>query len=223
MFQTNNKVYSADSLKLVQPFNCVIAGPTQCDKTFFLTELLVHNKQLCLKPIDRLVYCYGTWLPETFTRLKRHFGDRLELHSGFVESIDSCKFDPHLTNCIIIKLIIINLMTDAVKNQQISDLFTRGSHHRNLSVFLLMQNIFQQDKFSKTISDNAQYVVYFKNPRDQQQISYVSRQMSEDGKVYKPLIEAYRDATSEKNRGYIFLDYRTDQDDDLRMRTNILP
>ena len=50
-------------------------------------------------------------------------------------------------------------MIDAGKDQRIVNLFTRGSHHRNLSVIYIVQNVFHQGKGS--ISLNSHYLVLF--------------------------------------------------------------
>ena len=51
---------------------------------------------------------------------------------------------------------------DASKDKRIVNLFTRGSHHRNLSV-IIAQNLFHQGKGSRNISLNSYYLVSFKN------------------------------------------------------------
>ena len=43
-------------------------------------------------------------------------------------------------------------MIDASKDKRIVNLFTRGSHHRNLSVIYIEQNLFHQGKGSRNIS-----------------------------------------------------------------------
>ena len=42
-------------------------------------------------------------------------------------------------------------------NEMVATLFTKGSHHRNTSVLLLTQNIFHQNKHSRTVGLNAHY------------------------------------------------------------------
>ena len=42
-------------------------------------------------------------------------------------------------------------MIDASKDKRIVNLFTRGSHHRNLSVIYIVQNLFHQGKGSRSI------------------------------------------------------------------------
>ena len=61
-------------------------------------------------------------------------------------------------------------MIDASKDKSIVNLFTRGSHHRNLSVIYIVQNLFYQEKDSRSISLNSHYLILFKNPRDKLQI-----------------------------------------------------
>ena len=57
---------------------------------------------------------------------------------------------------------------DASKDKRIVNLFTRGSHHRNLSVIYIVQNLFYQGKGSCSISLNSQYLVlYIQEPSSQ--------------------------------------------------------
>ena len=56
------------------------------------------------------------------------------------------------------------------------NLFTRGSHHRNLSVIYIVQNLFHQGKGSRSISLNSHYLVLFKNPQDELQILTLATQ-----------------------------------------------
>ena len=68
-------------------------------------------------------------------------------------------------------------MIDASKDKGIMNLFTRGSHHRNLSVIYIVQNLFHQGKGSRNISLNSDYLKLFKNPRDKLQILTLVKQM----------------------------------------------
>jgi hypothetical protein len=43
-------------------------------------------------------------------------------------------------------IILDELMAQSGKDKRISDLFTKGSHHRNLSFIYIVQNIFHQGK-----------------------------------------------------------------------------
>ena len=64
-------------------------------------------------------------------------------------------------------LVLDDLMEEGGKDKRVLDLFTKESHHRNITVLYLCQDIFPPRKYAKTISRNAHYVVAFKNSRDQ--------------------------------------------------------
>jgi len=69
-------------------------------------------------------------------------------------------------------LIIEDLLSET--NQLVSDIFTKISHHRNISVINMTQNVFDKNKFATTISLNAHYLVLFKNPGDANQFDVLS-------------------------------------------------
>jgi len=66
---------------------------------------------------------------------------------------------------------------DSVYSTRVSQLFTKGSHHRNVSLVLVTQNMFHQGPSSHDISLNSKYIVVFKNPRDKTQIVHLARQV----------------------------------------------
>ena len=68
-------------------------------------------------------------------------------------------------------------MIYASKDKRIVNLFTLCSHHRNVSVIDIVQNLFHKGKGSRSISLNSPYLVLFKNPRDKLQILILAKQM----------------------------------------------
>ena len=134
---------------------------------------------------------------------------------NFVEGLpDGNSLDPSQNNLIIID----DLMHEA--DEKIAKLFTKGSHHKNASVIFLTQNIFHQNKHSRTINLNAHYLVMFRNVRDASQITNLAKQMYQGNVKY--LRESYEDATS-KPYGYLLIDLKPDTSDTLRLRTDIFP
>ena len=61
-----------------------------------------------------------------------------------------------------------DVMTQSGGDKRIADLFTKGSHHQNLSVIYVVQNIFQQGRETRNISLHAHYIVLSKSPWDKQ-------------------------------------------------------
>ncbi len=192
----------------------VLAGPTSSGKTVFLTELLKSTRGKFDKQPDRIVYYYAEYLVATFRELQSVFGRRVQFVKGL--NIDIETFDPLKNNLIIID----DLIQDSVGSKEVSELFTRASHHRNLSVVLISQNLFCQGQHSVTINRNSQYLVLFKNPRDAAQITCLGKQIY-PGNI-RLLLDAYKSAT-ERPYGYLLLDFKQSTPDELRLRTNILP
>jgi len=59
-------------------------------------------------------------------------------------------------------LFIIDDLLNEVFSGAVCDLFTKSSHHRNLSVILIIQNFFHQAPHCRDISLNAKYMVALK-------------------------------------------------------------
>ena len=113
-------------------------------------------------------------------------------------------------------LIIDDLMCQ--QNQKTTELFTKHSHHIEVSVVFITQNFFHEGGREMTL--NAQYIVLMKNPRDVSQIHHLAGQMYP--KNSKFMIEACKDATS-ASYSYLFIDLRQETDDKHRLRANVFP
>ena len=109
-------------------------------------------------------------------------------------------------------------MIVASKDQRIVNLFSRSSHHRNLSV--IVQNLFHQGKGSRSISLNSHYLLLFKNPRDKLQILTLAKQMYPGQTDF--FLNRYGEAVK-KPFGYLLIDLKTTTQDNCRFRTNVLP
>ena len=95
-------------------------------------------------------------------------------------------------------------------HEVVAKLFTKGSHHMNTDARMLTQNIFHQNKHSRTISLNAHYMVLPKNVRDASQITDLAKKM-DPGNV-KSLKNSYDDATN-KHYGCLLIDLKPDTSD----------
>jgi len=79
-------------------------------------------------------------------------------------------------------------------NQLVANIFTKISNHRIISILHLTQNMFDKNKFARTISLNAHYLVLFQNPRYTNQFATLARQVYPNDSRFAA--EAYADATS---------------------------
>ncbi|KAJ8020519.1 hypothetical protein HOLleu_40129 [Holothuria leucospilota] len=200
--------------RLQHPFTCVVAGPTQCGKTVFLYNLLSQVDEVINGPPEVILWFYGEYQP-LYDKLATALGNAIQFIEGVPQSFDEY-LDKSKRNLIILD----DLMNETADDKKISNLFTKGSHHKNLSVILVLQNLFQQGRVSRTISLNSHYIVLFKNPRDASQISFLARQMFPEKPKY--LQEAYRDATK-RPYGYLFIDLKGGTEENYRLRTQIFP
>ena len=90
----------------------------------------------------------------------------------FPDYLDNAQFiDPSKRNLIIFD----DLMTKAKCDQRIADLFTKGSHHRNISIVYLTQNVFPKGRACRDIALNMQYLVLFNNLIDRQQVATLGK------------------------------------------------
>lgn len=187
------------------PFTCLVSGPTGSGKSVFVKRVVEHAQTLIHPPPDRVVWCYGEWQP-LYTTLPT-----VDFHEGIPTPAD---FNPQERTLVIVD----DLMAEA--NDRVTALFTKGSHHRNISVIYIVQNLFNKAKDHRTISLNAHYLVLFKNPRDASQITTIAKQMVPGKTQY--VQEAFKDATSEPY-GYLLVDFKQTTPDALRLRTHIFP
>ncbi len=191
------------------PFTSIICGPTQSGKTHFVFEMLRNLKEMINPEPTKVIWCYGEY-QEKFASLP----SGVILADGLVNGIN--EIDRKERNLIIID----DLMDEAGDNLEVAELFTKGSHHRNLSVILIVQNMFHQGKQMRTMSLNAHYLVLFKNPRDAGQIRCLSNQLFPGRGRY--LVDSYKQATS-RPHGYLLLDLKQSTPDTHRVLSDILP
>ena len=193
-------------MSLQHPFTCIIAGPTCSGKTF-LVRSIITEKAVDPTP-DKVVWLYAEDQP-----LYKDLD--VEFIQGIPDDLES-RFDGKTPTLVIID----DLMTQLHSDERLTRLFTVGSHHRNLSVIFIVQNLFHQGREMRNLSLNSHYLILFKNPRDRFQVSVLARQMYPGNSKF--VEEAYNDATRGAY-GYLFLDLKPNTQEEFRIRTGILP
>ena len=198
--------------RLQHPFSCMISGPSNSGKTFFVKELLVNLDKVVNHPIENIVYIYGCW--------QKTFDDMLKIRPiKFIQGIPKVLDDDDLLPISKNNLLIIDdLMNDASNSTQIEKVFTQYVHHRNLSAIYMVQNLFFQGKSSRTIALNSNYLIIFKNPRDNHQISILARQMYPGNTKF--FLESFKHAT-DTPYGYLLVDYKAKTPDVYRLRSEL--
>ena len=112
----------------------------------------------CLRK-NYIHYCYGAWQD----RFQSMQDEGIEFHEGIPEYQDLVQWFPQGGRILVLD----DLMDEGSGDKRVLDLFTKHSHHQNVTVLYLCQDMFPVGKYAKSISRNAHYIVAFKNPRDQ--------------------------------------------------------
>jgi hypothetical protein len=88
-------------------------------------------------------------------------------------------------------LIIFYDLWNEAYSRKVCDVFTEGSHHRNLSVILITQNLFHQGRHCRDITQ-CQISGFTKNVRDKNQFLYLAKQAYPENPecLYKAYLEA---------------------------------
>lgn len=182
----------------------IISGPSGCGKSTFLINLTKNREWLIDQKIEEILWCYA----EKASVPK--YLENIRFHNGIPDNIENFDKKPIL-------LILDDLMLNAY-NSQICEIFTKGSHHRNISVILVTQNLFHKGSHTRDISLNAKYIVAFKNPRDKLQFQFLSRQIYPENP--KDLLNVYKEITKEPH-SYLLIDLTQAINESLRFRTDI--
>jgi len=161
---------------------------------------------------------YGEW-QKAYDELRNSVVPSISFVHNFNNQLYDT-FNANTRNMLILDDQMENDVATARRGQGVVKFFTQGSHHRNLTVVYMVQNLFNQDPAMRTVSLNAHYMVLFKNPRDATQIRTLSIQMYPKCKNF--LLDAMVDATHNVPYGYLLLNLRPDGCDALRVVSNVL-
>ena len=185
------------------PLTCVVSGPTRSGKTEFVKRLIKSN--LVSPPPERIIWCYGQWQDG----YKDLVG--VEMIEGLPD-IQMLKSDKSR------KLLVCDDLMQAYdsKNDDMNTLFCAGSHHWNLGLIHIVQNLFYGKM--RTARINCSHIVLLKNPSDRLQVMSLARQLYPTNQKY--LVESFDDATS-LPYGHLVIDMDPRTADDMRLRTSV--
>ena len=197
-------------IRFETPSRWIIFGCSGSGKTTFIINLLKSAK-LFKNKFNRIVWCTGSVKP----KFKKINGIKIDYSKIISEKLIN-SFKKNQNNLIILDDNMHEFMNDIL----ISDLFTKFSHHKNITVMMLIQNLFPKSKFNRDISLNSNYIVLMKNPRDIQQIKLLANQICGGKDNY--IFDAYKDATNNFPYSYLMIDLNQQTPFKLRVRTNVL-
>ena len=122
------------------PCSILIVGPSGCGKTCFTASLLLdHLEELFATPPETVHYCYGAW-QDGFAPMKK---GGVKFHEGAPSTSQLQTWFPNGG-----LLVLDDLMEEGGNDKRVLDLFTKHSHHRNITVLYLCQDMFPPGKYT---------------------------------------------------------------------------
>ena len=202
-------------IKFITPFSCLTAGSSGSGKTRIIFDILKHSDVMFTEAPVEIMYAYGAW-QNKFTEMQQTIPNfKLFNNVPSFQDIQSWATDGKH------RVLVLDDVFNIVENDRDSvDLFTKHSHHMNISVFFIVQNLFSGGKYFRTISLQAHYFIIFKNRRDENSIHTFSRQLFPLNSAY--FLDAYKQATKEKY-SYILIDISPHSNPEYSLRSHILP
>jgi len=196
-------------LQLKHPSRIIIFGPSGSGKTSLVEEILMNSKILFGFNFENIIYVSGQGFPS--------INEVNEIEINKMREIDVDVIDD--LNSKISNLMIFDDNIYITNDKLMSDLFTKLSHHKNVTVILMLQNLFPKTRYSRDISINSSYILLMHNPRESSQIKRLSEQI--DGTKF--IYDCYKDATTNKPYSYLVLDFNQETPEHLRVRSNLFP
>lgn len=104
------------------PLRMIVAGPSNCGKSYFVGELIRQRSRMISKPIERVVYCakFRTSVPENID-----FDSTFSFHEGLPSQ--EMFENQGLENVLYV---LDDLLDVAFKSDIVSKMFCEGRHRR---------------------------------------------------------------------------------------------
>eukprot|EP00794_Sanderia_malayensis_P008688 gene8688-biopygen6972 len=122
-------------------------------------------------------------------------------------------------------VILDDLMDEMTKNDKMSQFFTRESHHRNLCMFFVWQDIFPKHKHGSTISKNTDYKIIFDNPSCRDSVRRMLGKMypkaKQAGEVAQKIFDALEYSPS-NSYPFVSLNCRPNEPSETRIVSNLI-
>ena len=175
------------------PCNLMVAGVSSSGKTTLVHKILKHKDVMYTRPVSKVMYCMSVDQP-LYNEMRKDVPG-LTFHRGVPTEEDLDAFTDGSKHCL---LVLDDLMEQVVRSVDAQSIFIKHSHHKQISVIFITQNIFSSGRCSRSISINSHYFILLCNPRDVRQINILADQTGL-GSVMK---ESYKDCVLTRRYGY---------------------
>lgn len=204
---------SRNVFKIRHPAPILVAGPSFSGKSTLVRKILKYHHEcfIGLPTPVKVLWCFGQ--KQDVEKNKLLPSIKVDYHEGLPDEEKLLSFAPNI-------VIIDDLQREATNDKGIEEFFTKRSHHEEITVILIVQNIFTRGKSMRDISLNSRFIYLTKNPRDSSQIVSLARQIYPARPKF--LVDAYLDAVKSPY-SYIRIDMSQETPNHLRVATRLFP
>ena len=179
-------------IKFLANHNTIIFGQTGVGKTHFILNV-IKNKLVHPFP-NKLYYMYN--VEQEFMKT---WNTTENQPITFIKGLDFEQLDTSEPSLLVVDDLVLST------NKEVAEMFILGSHHKQISLFYITQNLFPNCPIFRIMSANTHYYVLFHCQRHFRQIHTLARQIFV-GDDLKRITNAYKRA-SQKLRGFIVLSF----------------
>ena len=193
---------------LQTPFRCGLFGSSRTGKTSFIYQLLKNN--LFDREFSVVYYCYPSL-----------YNNELDWHESLDMNVEYLDHIPSREELLLMEdnsaIILDDCWYSCSLDANVRDLFKVLSGKKNISIFITSQNPFEGGSNARTIRNNLNYYILFKNLGDHQINRKLSQQLG--------MLAKYDSAATVLQKRYesVFINLDvTLKNEELRVCTNIL-
>lgn len=200
------------------PFRAQLVGSTSSGKTYFTTKLLKHREELFSDTLDTVKVFYMA--EQSHYNKMQEYVPNITFYKRIPENLD--KIIENLDSKKHHLFIFDDLMSSLFYNKVMLNLFISASHHKNISVLLLIQSLHLRTQLSRTIGLQTDVFVFFNNWRDKLDIKLFSKQVHPETPNF--ILDSYIKALTFREYGYLVVNLQHKiKNPDFRVATGIFP
>jgi hypothetical protein len=206
------------SYSFTLPFRAQLVGSTSSGKTYFTTKLLKHREALLSENLDTVSVFYTA--EQSHYNKMQEYVPNITFYKGIPENLD--KIIENL-DCTKHHLFIFDdLMSSLFYKKVMLDLFISASHHKNISVLLIIQSLHLRTQLSRTIGLQTDVFIFFNNWRDKLDIKLFSKQVHPEKPGF--ILDSYIKALTFREYGYLVVNLQHKiKNSNFRVVTGIFP
>ena len=194
-------------IRLKANFKILFSGPSRSGKTQFLKSIIENLDIFSKSPPRKKILIYTVMQPiyhqlgvDVLVRDSPNLKEEIFSISGGENTL--CIFDD---------------MINSGNLKEVSELFLVDGRHKNLSQIFITQQLFVNNAYFRSISQNSDYYIIFKNPRNAAEIGHLATQMTPGNReLVKYFQLATRNAFS-----YLFINLTQECDQRVKYLSNL--